>query len=127
MRNGTGNGTGSETRNGTGNETELETRNGTGNGTGSETGNGMGNVTESETGTEREGDKASNLTNVWYPKNIGFCVPIYGRGVRWPLYTQDQLKTQISIPSAILPIYTSGKQNLPPEHGGVSLGVSGSS
>ena len=66
----------------------------------------MGNETESEMGPEWEGDKAPNLTNVWYPKNIGCCVPIYGRGVRWPLYTQDQLTTQIFIPSAILPIYT---------------------
>ena len=93
-----GNETESETGNGTGNETEPKTRNGTGNGTGSETRNGMGNETESETGTEREGDKASNLTTVWYPKKIGCCVPIYSQGVCWPLYTQDRLTTQISIP-----------------------------
>ena len=48
--------------------------------------------------TEREGDKAPNLTNVWYLKNTGCCVPIYSRGLRWPLYTQDRLTTKISIP-----------------------------
>ena len=48
--------------------------------------------------TEREGGKAPNLTNVWYLQNTGCCVPIYSRGLRWPLYTQDRLTTQISIP-----------------------------
>ena len=56
--------------------------------------------------TEREGNTAPNLTNVWYLKNTGCCVPIYGPGVRWPLYTQDRLTTQIFIPSAVLTIYT---------------------
>ena len=31
-------------------------------------------------------------------QNIGCCIPIYTRGVCWPLYTQDRLTTQISIP-----------------------------
>ena len=101
-----GNETESEMGNETGNETESETRNGMGKGTGSATGNGMENETESETEMEREGDNAPNLLNVWYPKNIGFCMPIYGRGVRWPLYTHDRLIIQIFIPSAVLPIYT---------------------
>ena len=48
--------------------------------------------------TELEGDKAPNLTNGWYLKNTGCCMPIYSPGVRWPLYTQDRLTTPISIP-----------------------------
>ena len=104
--NGTANEMESEMGNRMGNETESETSNGMGNGTESETGNRTENETESETGTEQKGDKAPNVTNVWHPKNIGCYVPIYGRGVHRPLDTQDRLTTQISIPSAILPIYT---------------------
>ena len=53
---------------------------------------------EAEGNTAWEGDKDPSLTKRVVFQNTGCCVPIYSRGVRWPLYTQDRLTTQISIP-----------------------------
>ena len=53
---------------------------------------------EVEGNTAREGDKDPSLTKRVVFQNTGGCVPIYSRGLRWPLYTQDRLTTQISIP-----------------------------
>ena len=53
---------------------------------------------EAEGNTALEGDKDPSLTKRVVFQNTGCCVPIYSRGLRWPLYTQDRLTTQISIP-----------------------------
>ena len=53
---------------------------------------------EAEGNTTWEGDKDPSLTKRVVFQNTGCCVPIYSRGLRWPLYTQDRLTTLISIP-----------------------------
>ena len=88
---------------------ESPTRTGTGSGIGSkvvkrETGNEKRETTNEKRGRTRSRGKhctggrlGSKPDERVILQNTGCCVPVYGRRLRWPLYTKDRLTTQISI------------------------------